>query len=776
MFHHVRPSSRIELDDGLSLDSGLGMASQPSSPMTPKHLASFEYMTRSLSLTNPFNSRNPFSDDAAVGLDDLFPSEASQPSPVPEPSTPLRELTHPSTPKTQPQPHTSPLLLTADRRVTRTLSLRLGPVPKKRRQSTTQLAEQLHHAIDKNDTGTILKLIKEGRIDPNIQRRGTSLSPLHETLAARSVDSANFLALSGAGLEATNRTKETAIITATKNNFPVASITLLCELGAKINAVDIFGRSALHYAASSHGPASSSSLPSSSSGQSSEDEKAEIVKTLCSHGADPNLPDETGHMPLHQAVHNAHLAAARQLLDCGADINAATKSRRTPLYLAIAKRSTDIVSLLCERGAVINCCVGDSTPLLAAITAGCTDIARVLIQAGAADPNLSGGKGNFPLLMASALGNEEVVEMLLAHGADVHMASNSTGMTPLHVACQGGHEGIVGMLIRARMPVDGVNNDGLTPLALAVEGVHDEIVQMMLMHGRADASHTYDGQSLLWRALERLIAATNLASKTTSSPGTSTVVAHAKYVTVTAIERIIQLLITSGADVTAPQGELGITPLHQACRLGLDSIVEMMLSSPKDAHASTPFHSEKYDNSGVVETHLWSGHTPLFFAVEGGHLTTTKLLIERYHADINARTAVDATLLWAAIGHPHILRYLLTLKYLQGQGVNRNGSVRKRLRLMSFGRGSEDGTLGGEGFDVNHRDHGGATVLHAAAAAGHMEDVRILLRKGAKQFAAHEVYDDLAGRKGGTYRQGTPAGIARQKGHDRIAGLIEGWR
>ncbi|KAK3399886.1 ankyrin repeat-containing domain protein [Sordaria brevicollis] len=774
MFHHhvVGPSStRIELDDGLSLDSGLGMASQPSSPMTPKHLASFEYMTRSLS------PNNPFSDDAAAGLEDLFPDEASLPSPVPEPSTPLRELTHPSTPKTQPQPHTSPLLLTADRRATRTLSLKLGPVPKKRRQSTTQLAEQLHHAIDKNDTGAILKLIKEGRIDPNIQRRGASLSPLHEALAARSVDSANFLALSGADLEATNRTKETAIITATKNSFPLASVTLLCELGAKLDAVDIFGRSALHYAASSHGPsASSSSSTSPSSSSSYEDEKAEIVKVLCSHGANPNLPDETGHMPLHQAVHNVHLAAARQLLDCGADINAATKSGRTPLYLAIAKRSTDIVSLLCERGAVINRCVGDSTPLLAAITAGCTDIARVLIQAGAADPNLSGGKGNFPLLMAAALGNEELVEMLLAHGADVHVASNSTGMTPLHVACQGGHEGIVGMLIRAGTPVDGVNNDGLTPLALAVEGVHDEIVQMLLMHGRADANHTYDGQSLLWRALERLIAATNLASKTTSSPGTSTAVAHAKYVTVTAIERIIQLLITSGADVTAPQGDLGITPLHQACRLGLDSIVEMMLSTPKDVRTSASFHGEKYGHSGVVETHLWSGHTPLFFAVEGGHLTTTKLLIEKYHANINARTAVDATLLWAAIGHPHILRYLLTLKPLQGQGVNRNGSVRKRLRLMSFGRGSEDGTLGGECFDVNHRDHGGATVLHAAAAAGHMEDVRILLRKGAKQFAAHEVYDDLAGRKGGTYRQGTPAGIARQKGHDRIVELIEGWR
>ncbi|KAK3339026.1 ankyrin repeat-containing domain protein [Neurospora tetraspora] len=771
MFHHVRPS-RIELDDGLSLDSGLGMASQPSSPMTPKHLASFEYMTRSLSPTNPF-STNPFSDDAAAGLDDLFPGEGSQPSPVPQPSTPLRGLTHPSTPKTQPQPHTSPLL-TADRRVTRTLSLKLGPVPKKRRQSTTQLAEQLHHAIDKNDTGAILKLIKEGRIDPNIQRRGSSLPPLHEALAARSIDAANFLALSGADLEATNRTKETAIITATKNGFPSASITLLCELGAKVDAVDTFGRSALHYAASSHG--SASSPPSSSSGKSSEDDKVETVKILCSHGANPNLPDETGHMPLHQAVHNIHLAAARQLLDCGADINAATKSGRTPLYLAIAKRSTDIVSLLCERGAVINRCVGDSIPLLAAITAGCTDIARVLIQAGAADPNLSGGKGNFPLLMASALGNEELVEMLLAHGADVHVASSSTGMTPLHVACQGGHEGIVGMLIRARMPVDGVNNDGLTPLALAVEGVHDEIVQMLLMHGRADPNHTYAEQSLLWRALKRLIAAANLASRTTSSPGTSTAVAHAKYVTVTAIERIIHLLIASGADVIAPQGELGITPLHEACRLGLDSIVEMMLSPPQGAHASAPFHSEKHGHSGIVETHLWSGHTPLFFAVEGGHLTTTKLLIEKYHADINARTAVDATVLWAAIGHPHILRYLLTLKPLQGQGVNRTGSVRKRLRLMSFGRSSEDGTLGAEGFGVNHRDHGGATVLHAAAAAGQMEDVRILLRKGAKQFAAHEVYDDLAGRKGGTYRQGTPAGIARQKGHDRIAEMIEGWR
>ncbi|KAK0621714.1 ankyrin repeat-containing domain protein, partial [Bombardia bombarda] len=581
----------------------------------------------------------------------------------------------------------------SDRPEIRSLLSSLKKRPKNPQSSSILSAEQLHHAVGRNDADAVLRLVQEERVDPNIMRTGSTSTPLHMALAISSFDTAIFLVLAGANLEAKNKNDETAIISAVRHRFPDDFIALLCELGAEVDAVDLLGRSALHYAAE----------------MAPEDN---TILALCGHGASLDLRDKAGRNPLLHAVVRARQRSTAQLIDCGAQLAVATAGGKSALQLAIAKRDTGMVKMLCERGAAVNGDMKHSTPLMVAITSTCTDIARLLIEFGAT-PGLHSTRGNFPLLMASALGDKEIVGLLLARGADVN-DSSQTGNTPLHMAAQKDHAEIAQLLVQAGAPLEHTNDDGSTPLGLAVHCGHTGIVKLLLGIG-ANPDSRFNSQPVLWCALQQVCSsgAASAAQENKTSP------VHVQ---------IAQLLIEAGASAIEPEGRLESTPLHQAARLGLGSTVELMLS-----HASNT----------IIETRTRSGHTPLFFAVEGGHLTTIRLLIEKHGADIYAQTAAGEHLLWPAAARPPILRYLLDIR--------------------------DD-----EFFDVNHQNQSGATVLHFAAVLGQVESIKLLLRRGAKQFVAAAVYDDLLCLNAGkSCRQGTPAGLAKERGHKKVMELLQ---
>ncbi|KAK3365436.1 ankyrin repeat-containing domain protein [Podospora didyma] len=449
----------------------------------------------------------------------------------------------------------------------------------------------------------------------------------------------------------------------------------------------------------------------------------DFILLLCEQGAATNAVDFAGRTALHYAAEILRITSTRQLLSCGVALEATTDHGKSALELAITQGSTDI----------------RSTPLLVAITSFCTDIARVLVEAGA-NPDLPSKGGCFPLIMASALGYEEVVEMLLACKADIH-ASSPSGNTPLHMAVQKNHIGIVQRLIGAQVSLNRANNDGYTPLELAVVAGHDSVVQLLLDQG-ASPNSSSNGQSVLWRSLENVELAARGGRRQVQECETSHGHTH-----------IICLLIKAGADVTKQEGREGITPLHLAARLGLNEVLELIASPCRQG----------------VETRIWAGHTPLFFAAEGGHIKTVKLLIDKYGADVFARTTADEHLLWAAAPHYQLLRYFLEMKG-GGRRKSSGTAIRSQLnrsRILGTSRPA---------FDVNHRSHTGATVLHISASAGSSESTKLLLRRGATEFLANAVFNSLADQmEGNTYCQGTPSGLARQKGHTKIAAMIEGW-
>lgn len=113
------------------------------------------------------------------------------------------------------------------------------------------------------------------------------------------------------------------------------------------------------------------------------DRNKEAVKTLLSHGADPNAEDRMGVTPLLIAVRNEDKEMIKLLLSYKADINLETFGGDTLLIWAVKAQQKEMVMFLVENGADVN----------------------------------KRGVINRPLYYAQALGRSDMVDVLKAHGA-----------------------------------------------------------------------------------------------------------------------------------------------------------------------------------------------------------------------------------------------------------------------------------------------------------------------------------------------------------------------
>ena len=128
-------------------------------------------------------------------------------------------------------------------------------------------------------------------------------------------------------------------------------------------------------------------------------------------------------------------AAARLLIESGANVDVRHSSRRTPLHFAVFGGHKAITELLIDAGAqVLATDEGRSTPLHVAAEQGFLEIARVLLASRSR--RQCDGDYWHPLHVAVKQGQIDMIDLLLDRGADLEARTADTftpmpGFTPL---------------------------------------------------------------------------------------------------------------------------------------------------------------------------------------------------------------------------------------------------------------------------------------------------------------------------------------------------------
>ena len=226
-----------------------------------------------------------------------------------------------------------------------------------------------------------------------------------------------------------------------------------------------------------------------------------LVRTLLDAGANVNAPQVDGMTALHWAVYHDDAETAGLLIRSGANVNAENRYGVPPLSVAATNGSADIVALLLDAGGNANAALrGGETVLMTAARTGSLGAVRALLAHGA-DPNALEQREQTALMWAAAEGHAAVTHALIEVGADLH-AKLKSGFTPMLFAVREGHIDVVHTLLEAGADVnellqrvkDGpdraVNNasyrpvdDGMSPLLLAVRNGHFELAVALVKAG-----------------------------------------------------------------------------------------------------------------------------------------------------------------------------------------------------------------------------------------------------------------------------------------------------
>jgi len=200
-------------------------------------------------------------------------------------------------------------------------------------------------------------------------------------------------------------------------NGYLAEIPKLIKRGAKVNATDQNGASAIFFAVNN--------------------KQLESVKMLLYYKADINRTNPAGETPLLVAAKNDSEEITELLLRMGADVKYSDQFDATALHYSSIYGYLLETDLLLYYNADINSkTIEGSTPLFAAVWAGNADIADLLIQNGA-DIEIRDNEGFTPFMMAALNGDTLIMDLLLNKGADIYSV-NDAGHNALTLAIMNG--------------------------------------------------------------------------------------------------------------------------------------------------------------------------------------------------------------------------------------------------------------------------------------------------------------------------------------------------
>lgn len=435
--------------------------------------------------------------------------------------------------------------------------------------------------------------------------------------------------------------------------------------------------------------------------------------------------------PLHFAVREGHVGAARLLLDAGADLFHRNLYGQEPLLRMALDRGRD-------------------------------DMVRLLREELASRADSEGAR--HPIHEAAEQGDAETIARLLAADPDLAERGDHLGRRPLHYAAQAGSAAAIEALVRAGANVDAlgfssddrVGGPGFRPVASALwrhpywdQRNDHESARLLLAHGArysiAIAAALGDEDRV--RQLLRQDAA--LANEPEPC-GKRPLSAAAER----GFEAIVRLLLDAGADPRLAEGPNcpGGHALWAAARFGHPGIAALLLAAGADPNA--PMESSGTPTSSAKDRAMrdllcrHGGEMPFYQDVLDGDAEAVAARLDAEPLDEGR--VVEAFTFAVMKGFERIVRLLL------GRGLRVPGAVTVCQTYLWANLPLAELLLE-HGMDASLPNWQRVTPLHYMAAKGNIEAARLFLRFGADANAVDEEY------------RSTPLGWAAREGQMEFA-------
>jgi ankyrin repeat protein len=219
--------------------------------------------------------------------------------------------------------------------------------------------------------------------------------------------------------------------------------------------------------------------------------KADIVRLLLDHGADPNAEDSTGEAPLQAASRYGYVECVEMLIAAGARLDHCpppqTSGYSETALCSTVRKHPEIAKILLSHGANPNSASpARRLPLIfAASDEDKLDILITLLDAGARI-NEQDTQGRSALHAAIDAGSIPLIKMLLQQGADLEVESlqGGTALCAAILNYEANRASLVQALLPARPSLVAICPSwNMTPIELATEFELPEVIKLLLDAG-----------------------------------------------------------------------------------------------------------------------------------------------------------------------------------------------------------------------------------------------------------------------------------------------------
>lgn len=453
--------------------------------------------------------------------------------------------------------------------------------------------------------------------------------------------------------------------------------------------------------------------------QAAEHDHLQIVSDLLQAGANINAADKHGATALHYFALNGNFEGVKLLIQNNADINSRAEGfdNQTPLHAATREDYADIVEFMCSHGANPRMSWGGYEALHIAAMYGATSCARILAE-NESDLNACYRNGFSPLHIAAEWNQTQTLKALCEAGANVDAISDD-GDTALHRAAACGNIECVRALLEFAAAIDTRSNSGWTAFFSAVNSGHYDVAVLLFERGADPHIKCVLGTSPLHSAAHfgrdmfiRMFF--NIGTYPNTRDGDAWTALH--YSCSQGHLEFVRCFLQEEWQVTInATAESGRTPLHLAAQSESSDLVALLIKkgalSTPDENGNFPLHLAAANGriSNIKELLPFSDvdllgyneQTPLFKAAVNGHASTVRLLVENgASAQCTDKTGHNASIESLKSNHLEVLQLLLNA-----------------------------------GADPKASDGFGTTLLHIACAKGNFDIAEKLIDLGCDGLA-----------------------------------------